>query len=125
MSNIIFTKTAQGTRLLHIENFTFRRNKEVAGKEYWSCENNCGAHCITSERIVQSLFNEHGHSNDKAKVQRLVAINEMKNLLDESSTLTLRKSYESVMRRLRSGTDEEKETAGKFSIDMRVEMLYN
>ena len=29
------------------------------------------------------------------------------------------------MRRLRSGTDEEKETAGKFSIDMRVEMLYN
>ena len=108
-----FTTTGSGTRLLHINYYTYRRRREIGLKEYWSCERHCGVTCITEDSNVVSLNGEHSHETDRQKVNRLKAIDKMKAKLAENSC-SLRMAYDAVLTERRRGSAEEKATAGNI-----------
>ena len=112
MSDYFFTSSSKDCQQLHIDFFTFRRNKIRNGKEYWNCEENCGAVCVTVNNIIESVKNDHCHLPDVRKVNKLKCLEKMKTYLDENVSKSLRESYSYVMSELRRGTSAEKEIAG-------------
>ena len=107
----IFTKNACGTRLLHLNDFTFRRRRIVNSREYWGCEVNCGVTCITDNSIIITTPGDHSHDPDRQKVRRLIAIDQMKDHI-ANNYCSLREAYDVVLTELRQGTLEERTTAG-------------
>ena len=71
MSDYFFTPSIKDCQQLHIDFFTFRRHKIRNEKEYWNCEENCGAVCVTIKNIIESVKNDHYYLPGVLKVNKL------------------------------------------------------
>lgn len=107
-----FTASSENSRLLHINYFVFKRHKVRNGKEYWSCEERCGATCISNNDVIENLNNEHSHPPNINKSKKLKYVDKMKGILDQNQEISLRTAYDNIMAELRRGSDEEREIAG-------------
>lgn len=114
MNEPIFTSTTRGTHLLHVGSFTFRRTKQNSSREYWSCEESCGATCITEARHIVFLSSDHSHPPNQIGVHRKIIIEKIKQVTLQDNGASLRDAYNKVMHELMMGSTEEQSMAGNY-----------
>ena len=94
-----------------MNNFCFRRTKQVNEVEYWTCLT-CNVKAITSNRVVRGdLKGEHTHPVDTTGNALREIKKNLKEIAQRDNNVPLQRCYNNEMNRLNNGTDEDRTNA--------------